>query len=80
MSEKGRTVRFPVNRYEIDIFWSDDDDAYIAVVPNVDRLRYVSAWGETREDALREIQEALSVISEMAEESGNPLPEPVTAV
>ena len=63
-----------MNRYEIDIFWSDDDDAYIAVVPNVDRLRHVSAWGETREDALREIEEALSVISEMAEESDNPLP------
>ncbi len=68
-----------MDRYEIDIFWSEEDDAYIAVVPNVERLRFVSAWGETREDALREIQEVLSVIDEMAQEAGNPLPEHVTA-
>ncbi len=68
-----------MDRYEIDIFWSEEDDAYIAVVPNVERLRLVSAWGETRENALREIQEVLSVIDEMAQEAGNPLPEHVTA-
>ena len=78
MSEKGHKTSFPVNRYEIDIFWSDEDDAYIAIVPHVERLRFVSAGGETREDALRELQEVLSVIDEMAQEAGNPLPEPVT--
>ncbi len=79
MSEKGHRASYTVDRYEIDIFWSEEDDAYIAVVPNVERLRFVSAWGETREDALREIQEVLSVIDEMAQEAGNPLPEHVTA-
>jgi predicted RNase H-like HicB family nuclease len=76
MSKEGHRASY-VDRYEIDIFWSDEDDAYIAIVPSVERLRYVSAWGETREDALREIQEVLSVVDEMARESGNPLPEPI---
>jgi predicted RNase H-like HicB family nuclease len=75
MSKEGHRASY-VDRYEIDIFWSDEDAAYIAVVPGVERLRFVSAWGETREDALREIQEVLRVIAEMAQEAGNPLPEP----
>ena len=35
-------------RYEIDLFWSDADDAYVANVPE---LPYCSAWGETYEEA-----------------------------
>ena len=39
-------------KYEIDIFWSEEDDGYIADVPE---LTYCSAWGETHEYALREV-------------------------
>lgn len=60
-------------KYEIDIFWSNEDDAYIAVVPD---LPYCSAWGDTYEDALREVQVAISLHLETLQEEGRPIPEP----
>jgi predicted RNase H-like HicB family nuclease len=60
-------------KYEIDIFWSDEDDAYIAVVPD---LPYCSAWGETYEDALREVRVAVGLHLETLQEEGRPIPEP----
>ena len=59
--------------YPIVIFSSDEDEAYIADVPD---LRSCSAHGETPEEALREIQIALELRLEAARELGIPLPEP----
>jgi predicted RNase H-like HicB family nuclease len=59
--------------YPIVIFWSDEDDCWIADVPD---LRYCSAFGDTREDALREIQVAMEGWLETARELGKPIPEP----
>jgi predicted RNase H-like HicB family nuclease len=44
-------------RYEIDILWSDEDGGYIANVPD---LKYCSAFGETYEEALKEVKIANS--------------------
>lgn len=41
--------------YPIVVFWSDEDEAYIATVPD---LRSCSAFGDTPEEALREVQVA----------------------
>ncbi len=60
-------------KYEIDIFWSDEDGAFIAVVPD---LPYCSAWGDTYEDALREVQVAIQGHIKVAEKYGDPVPEP----
>lgn len=60
-------------KYEIDIFWSEEDDGYIADVPD---LKYCSAWGETYEEALREARVAMELHLEVLEESGRPIPEP----
>jgi predicted RNase H-like HicB family nuclease len=60
-------------RYEIDIFWSDEDDAFIAVVPE---LPYCSAWGETYETALKEARVAISGHLKVAEKYGDPIPQP----
>ena len=60
-------------RYEIDIFWSEEDDGYVANVPE---LTYCSAWGETYEDALREVQVAMDLHLETLREHGRPIPEP----
>lgn len=49
-----KTVERP--RYEIDIFWSHEDDASVAAVPE---LEACSAWGETYEEALAEVQVAI---------------------
>ena len=62
-----------MNRYCIEIFWSDEDDGYIALVPD---LPGCSAWGNTQEEALREIQNAVSAWIEACEKSGDPVPMP----
>lgn len=59
--------------YPIRIFWSDEDEAYIADVPD---LRSCSAFGDTPEEALREIQVALQLRIEGARERGIALPPP----
>jgi predicted RNase H-like HicB family nuclease len=61
------------SRYEIDIFWSEEDEAYIAVVPD---LPYCSAWGETREEALAQVQDAIRGHIKVRQKHGDPIPEP----
>jgi len=61
------------NKYTIQIFWSVEDDAFVAVCQEFPGL---SAFGETREDALREAQTALDLMIETYREKGIPLPEP----
>lgn len=60
-------------KYEIDIFWSEKDEGYIADVPD---LKYCSAWGETYEEALREVRVAMELHLEVLEKTGRPIPEP----
>ncbi|MGH3088106.1 MAG: type II toxin-antitoxin system HicB family antitoxin [Rubrobacteraceae bacterium] len=54
-------------RYEIDIFWSEEDDAFVANVPE---LTYCSAWGETCEEALREVLVAIDLHLQTVREDG----------
>lgn len=61
------------NKYTIEIFWSDEDEAFIAVCREFPGL---SAFGETREEALKEAQIALDLMLETYREKGIPLPEP----
>ncbi len=36
MSRRNKNAKPPEeDRFEIDIFWSDEDDAYIAVIPDI---------------------------------------------
>lgn len=60
-------------KYHIDIFWSDEDGGYIANVPD---LRYCSAFGETYEDALREVLVAMELHLDTLRELDRPIPEP----
>jgi predicted RNase H-like HicB family nuclease len=61
------------NKYTIQIFWSAEDEAFVAVCREFSGL---SAFGETREEALREAQIALDLIIETYREKGISLPEP----
>jgi predicted RNase H-like HicB family nuclease len=61
------------DNYPIVIFWSDEDDAFIADIPD---LHSCSAWGATPEDALRELLVARQAWLEIAHEKGIPLPDP----
>jgi predicted RNase H-like HicB family nuclease len=61
------------DRFEIDIFWSNEDDVYIAVVPDIPSC---TAWGNTYEEALKEIRAAIRGNIEVAREFGHPVPQP----
>ncbi len=60
-------------RYEVIIYWSSDDEAFVAEVPE---LPGCMAHGESYESALANAQEAISLWVETAEEFGDPVPEP----
>ena len=59
--------------YHINIFFSEEDDGYIADIPD---LKACSAFGETPEDALREVQRAKALWLRVAREEGKPIPAP----
>jgi predicted RNase H-like HicB family nuclease len=61
------------NKYALQIFWSEDDEGFIAICQEFPGL---SAFGETREEALREAQIALDLMIEIYLEKGIALPEP----
>jgi len=59
--------------YHINLFWSDDDGCWIADVPD---LQYCSAHGDTPDEAIASIQEAVALWLETASECDLPIPEP----
>jgi len=64
-------VRKP--HYHINVFWSDDDGLWIADVPD---LKYCSSHGDTPDEAIANIQDAIEGWLETARETGLPIPEP----
>ena len=61
------------SKYEIIMFWSEDDGAYIAEVPE---LPGCMAHGDTKAEALANADEAIQLWIDTAEEFGDPIPEP----
>jgi predicted RNase H-like HicB family nuclease len=59
--------------YHINIFYSEEDEAYIADIPD---LKYCSAHGTTPEAALAEVLVAREAWLETAREEGIPIPRP----
>lgn len=57
--------------YFISIFYSEEDEGYIADIPD---LQYCSAFGETPEEALHEVQIAKEAWLEAARASGKAIP------
>lgn len=62
-----------MNRYHINLFWSDADSCWVADVPD---LRSCSAFGDTPAEALAEVQKAMDAWLDVAREDGLPVPEP----
>jgi len=60
-------------KYAIEIFYSEDDEGYIAVVPE---LPGCSAFGENEERALQEIKTAIDLWLSTARDMGREIPEP----
>ena len=59
--------------YHINIFYSEEDDGYIADIPD---LKYCSAFGITQAEALQEVLAAKEAWLEAARSGGKPIPEP----
>ncbi len=60
-------------RYEVILYWSKADDAYIAEVPE---LAGCAADGATRQEALAATEVVIQEWIETARELGRPIPEP----
>jgi antitoxin HicB len=61
------------NRYPVNVFWSDEDEGFIAVAAD---LPGCSAFGGTPHEAFTELQSAIVAWIEAARAAGNPIPEP----
>ncbi len=58
-------------KYEVIIYWSDEDQAFVAEVPE---LPGCAAHGPTQEAALASAQEAIRLWIDTAKEFGDPIP------
>jgi len=61
------------NKYEIIIFWSEDDNAYLAEVPE---LPGCMADGQTYQEALSNAEQTISEWIETASDLGRTIPQP----
>ena len=62
-----------MNKYEMIIYWSDDDQAFIAEVPE---LPGCVADGMTYQEAVASAEAVIAEWIETATELGRPIPEP----
>lgn len=60
-------------KYKVIIYWSNDDEAFVAEVPE---LPGCATHGDTPETALAQAQEAMRLWLETAAEFGDPVPQP----
>jgi predicted RNase H-like HicB family nuclease len=61
-------------RYAIVVAYSDEDQGYIATAPE---LPGCSAFGETEEEAIKEVKIAASLWLSAAKKAGRKVPEPI---
>ena len=60
-------------KYHINVFFSADDECWVADVPD---LKYCSAFGDSAEEAVREVQRAVTVWLAAAKERKKAIPKP----
>lgn len=61
------------HKYEIDLFWSDEDLCFVACVPDLENC---AAWGDTYEEALMRAHAAIRADLASRRTFGDPIPEP----
>jgi predicted RNase H-like HicB family nuclease len=62
-----------MDKYEIILYWSEEDKVFIAEVPE---LPGCMAHGDTQEQALANAKEAIRLWIDTAREFGDPVPTP----
>lgn len=58
-------------KYPIEVFWSDEDQGFIAIAPD---LPGSSAWGETEAEAIKELHTVIELWIKATKKVGNPVP------
>lgn len=69
-------MKDPIHRYLIRLYWSDDDEGYVAEVP---ALPGCVAVGASPEKAVRDLAVAMKLWLASAKKHGDPIPEPDVA-
>lgn len=64
-----------MTKYPIEVFWSDEDEGYIATLPD---LPGCSAWGATEAEAIAQAHDASAAWIKAAKAAGRPIPKPST--
>ncbi|MFD1610705.1 type II toxin-antitoxin system HicB family antitoxin [Sphingomonas tabacisoli] len=59
--------------YHINLFWSAEDECWIADVPD---LRHCTSHGDSPQEALTNVQDAMSGWLAVARDRGIPIPKP----
>ena len=62
-----------MHKYEVILYWSNEDQVFVAEVPE---LLGCAAHGNTREEALKNVQDAMTLWLDVAKSHGDPVPEP----
>jgi antitoxin HicB len=62
-----------MTKYPIEVFWSEEDEGYIATVPD---LLGCSAWGTTEAEAIAQAHDASTAWIKAAKAAGRTIPEP----
>lgn len=60
-------------KYPIEVFWSDEDEGYVAVVPD---LPGCNAWGKTEIEAIGEAHDAIAAWIKAAKAMKRSIPSP----
>jgi predicted RNase H-like HicB family nuclease len=62
-----------MHKYEIILYWSNEDGVFVAEVPE---LPGCTAHGNSLEEAVKNVQDSMKLWIEVAMEFGDPIPEP----
>jgi len=63
------------NKYLLEVFWSDEDDGYIVIAPD---LPGCCAFGDTPTEAIAEMNDAVSAWLDAWVAMGRELPKPIS--
>jgi predicted RNase H-like HicB family nuclease len=62
-----------MHKYEVVIYWSNPDHVFVSEVPE---LPGCMAHGNTSEEALKNVKDAMTLWLDVAKANGDPIPEP----
>jgi antitoxin HicB len=64
----------PNDKYSVLVRWSDEDECYVATVPEFGG--WFCAFGETREEAVTAVEDAKQTLIKVYKKDGDKLPDP----